>query len=444
MKRKLIILITITLIVILGCAREGITDIEHWSSGIPGNTADVTITANVSNFKVTFEYKDNDKFLVNYKIEKEVTGTQVTLEKIPHGTYKVTVLKSGYKPFTNSNFSVQSVTVNQNVSMTAVATVNINLTTNNGGSVNGAVVKLQHNTNSSITQQKTATSGTLSFTDMEYGTYTITVTHTNYNTHTNTNFIVQSATVNQNVNLAVLKANTVNINLSTNNSGSVNGAVVKLQHNTISSITQQKTATSVTVSFTDMDYGTYTLTVSHTNYKPFTNSNFSVQSATVNQNITMTEYKIGDTGPAGGKIFYDKGSVTNGWRYLEAAPADEGTAQWGAYGSDVSGTSTAIGSGKANTQAIITRLQQLGETGRAAQLCNNKTLNGYSDWFLPSKDELNEMYKQRTAIGGFQDSWYWSSSQFNYSYAWYQNFLNGSQSYYAKDSACRVRAVRAF
>jgi hypothetical protein len=62
------------------------------------------------------------------------------------------------------------------------------------------------------------------------------------------------------------------------------------------------------------------------------------------------EYKIGDFGPAGGHIFYDKGVFSNGWRYLEAAPAEtEFTAQWGASGRDVAGTGTLVGSGKRNT-----------------------------------------------------------------------------------------------
>jgi len=54
-------------------------------------------------------------------------------------------------------------------------------------------------------------------------------------------------------------------------------------------------------------------------------------------------------GPAGGYVFYEKGSVSDGWRYLEAAPASsEFNAQWGAYGKDVSGTLTGIGTGRAN------------------------------------------------------------------------------------------------
>ncbi|MDR0456327.1 MAG: hypothetical protein LBH20_06560, partial [Treponema sp.] len=107
-------------------------------------------------------------------------------------------------------------------------------------------------------------------------------------------------------------------------------------------------------------------------------------------------YKIGDIGPAGGIVFYDKGNYSgkaDDWRYLEAAPADtEFIAEWGSFGINVSGTGQAIGSGKSNTQLIAERLRTLGESKCAAQLCVKMDYNGFTDWFLPSKDELDLMY----------------------------------------------------
>ncbi|MDR0443396.1 MAG: DUF1566 domain-containing protein [Treponema sp.] len=158
-------------------------------------------------------------------------------------------------------------------------------------------------------------------------------------------------------------------------------------------------------------------------------------------------YKVGDFGPAGGHIFYDKGVFSGGWRYLEAAPAEtEFTAQWGAYEKDVAGTGTGVGSGKRNTQLIVDRLKGLGESGRAAQLCASMNFDGFDDWFLPSKDELDLMYKnlKQKGLGGFGGGYYWSSSQNNSNSAWYQLFSNGVQNLHYKDDTYSVRAIRAF
>ncbi len=170
-----------------------------------------------------------------------------------------------------------------------------------------------------------------------------------------------------------------------------------------------------------------------------------------------TTYAIGDTGPAGGIVFYDKGEVTDGWRYLEAAPAEEEfEAEWGAMDYDVAGTQTGVGTGKENTRLIVEALNTLGETGKAAQLCDELIVGEFTDWFLPSIDELDLMYDnlQENGLGGFHDvstdDYYWSSSQDNTDNetAWSQGFSNGQQynyydSYY-KTYSSYIRAVRAF
>jgi len=123
-----------------------------------------------------------------------------------------------------------------------------------------------------------------------------------------------------------------------------------------------------------------------------------------------TTYNIGDKGPAGGWIFHDKGVFTNGWRYLEAAPNDVGPTQWGPL-RYIGGLSTAIGTGRANTQRIVPILSQNNDDG-AALLSTSLNINGYTDWFLPSSDELNFMYVNlhRRGLGSFSSRRYWSSS----------------------------------
>ena len=159
-------------------------------------------------------------------------------------------------------------------------------------------------------------------------------------------------------------------------------------------------------------------------------------------------YALGDIGPAGGYIFYDKGSYSDGWRYLEAAPASTETdKQWGTFGTWIGGTETGIGTGQSNTTTILTILTWLES---AAQFCDVLVYGGYGDWFLPSKDELNLMRENLylEGVGGFADdgysSYYWSSSEGNAYSAWFQYFGYGSQDYYYKYVNLRVRAVRAF
>ena len=141
----------------------------------------------------------------------------------------------------------------------------------------------------------------------------------------------------------------------------------------------------------------------------------------------------------GGIIFYVDGTGQHG---LIAATSDQSTgAQWGCYGTTIGGTSTAIGNGQANTYAIVNGCTT---AGIAARICYDLVLNGYDDWFLPSKDELNQMYLQKNIIGGFDSRYYLSSSEDNANAAWEQHFGDGSQVNYQKGSAYWVRAVRDF
>lgn len=167
-------------------------------------------------------------------------------------------------------------------------------------------------------------------------------------------------------------------------------------------------------------------------------------------------YSIGDIGPAGGYIFYDKGSYSDGWRYMEAAPASyEFTNKvWGGSGTTVGGTGTAIGTGKLNTEKIVLRFGNAepyeNKTDYAAKLCFDLVVTkdgvAYDDWFLPSKDELNQMYRNlyKKGIGGFSVNNYWSSSEGYASSAWNQDFSSGDQGNYYRRHCYRVRPVRAF
>lgn len=158
-------------------------------------------------------------------------------------------------------------------------------------------------------------------------------------------------------------------------------------------------------------------------------------------------FNVGDTGPAGGIVFYDKGNYEDGWRYLEAAPFNTETeAPWGAYRKNIPGTETAIGSGRQNTKIIAEYLNSIGETERAALICISLSINGYNDWFLPSLDELALMDKNlhKKGLGNFKDEWYLSSTQYFSTQVRGHYFANGGQATLFKHRAYRFRAIRAF
>jgi pyruvoyl-dependent arginine decarboxylase (PvlArgDC) len=154
----------------------------------------------------------------------------------------------------------------------------------------------------------------------------------------------------------------------------------------------------------------------------------------------------------GGKVAYilksgDPGYEENKQHGLIAATADQSTGiQW-YNGSDVEtgAIGTLLGFGEANTAAIVA-IQGAG--GYAAKVCDDYsvTVDGviYDDWFLPSKDELNKLYINKVAIGGFADYYYWSSSEDSVDGAWAHYFSDGGQYRIYKFSDLLVRAVRAF
>ena len=87
---------------------------------------------------------------------------------------------------------------------------------------------------------------------------------------------------------------------------------------------------------------------------------------------------------------------------------------------------TALGTGKNNTDLIIAKQTLTGRPFAAAAIAVSYNGGGYSDWFLPSKDELSKLYINRSLIGGFEANWYWSSSEKNDAYAEAMNFATGN------------------
>ena len=154
----------------------------------------------------------------------------------------------------------------------------------------------------------------------------------------------------------------------------------------------------------------------------------------------------------GGIIFYLDASGCHG---LISAPTDQSnSATWSNV--NVSYTDTyASGSGLFDGDGNCYRIRRTqGDCAscNAAEICLDFSIGVYSDWYLPSKYELNLMYTnigQGNAlglgnVGGFANNYYWSSTEFDNFYAWYQRFSNGFQNYVTKYTTFYVRAVRAF
>ena len=193
---------------------------------------------------------------------------------------------------------------------------------------------------------------------------------------------------------------------------------------------------------------------------------------------------VGEQGPGGGKIFFvDTDAKYGDFDYLEVAPADSSGIAWSTSTANcglvadqncqtnfvsTSGEALkflAIGSGRAATAAIVARHDAGGvtKTSYAAGVADAYTTATASDWFLPSKDELNEVCKYARNTGqdagasivctggraatlrGFSEGNYWSSSEVEAGLAWYQAFYVGLQYYGGKPGInFPVRPVRAF
>ena len=163
-------------------------------------------------------------------------------------------------------------------------------------------------------------------------------------------------------------------------------------------------------------------------------------------------YAPGDTGPAGGIVFHI--TDADGLHGLEAAPGDQdlwGRVRWGCYGTSIAGAyGIAVGTGAQNTEAILAGCS---EAGIAAEIADAYTLNGYSDWFLPSLDELMWLHDiwKASGEGGFEGKYYWSSTEYDPEHAYYWSFGGRDAPWYNKDQGGggswvgpSVRAVRVF
>jgi len=160
-------------------------------------------------------------------------------------------------------------------------------------------------------------------------------------------------------------------------------------------------------------------------------------------------YPVHEVGESygGGVVFF----VYDGGQHgLIAAAADQSTGiRWyGGSNTNTCARGDGLGAGLKNTPIIIANQGSVDGGTFAARICNeyNVTVGGvtYADWYLPSKHELNLLYLQKTVVGGFANTFYWSSTESDTIYSWGQDFTNGAQNGNSKNFSSYVRAIRAF
>tara|TARA_B110000908_G_scaffold161971_1_gene206898 strand:- start:126 stop:866 length:741 start_codon:yes stop_codon:yes gene_type:complete len=160
------------------------------------------------------------------------------------------------------------------------------------------------------------------------------------------------------------------------------------------------------------------------------------------------DYDLLDIGPSGGIIFYvDSEDVYEGWDYLEAAPVSIGGHYWGEWGCYIPGADEQeIGYGLQNTIDLVAMYDSCNT--EAAMAAWEYEVNGFSDWFLPSLNELLEIYEvlHINGLGLFGNDLYGSSSDATgaaANSAWYVRFSDGAALGWGRSSIL-VRPIRKF
>lgn len=207
------------------------------------------------------------------------------------------------------------------------------------------------------------------------------------------------------------------------------------------------------------DYAGQSMTIKNNSFEPYVEKeNSTMANAAFDKKDSATETDRHFVGEkyGGGIVFWVDETGTHGLiaakeDQINAIPWKNGASKLSVHFGDhgdrlVNALGDGIGAGQMNTAIIVSQLNIDDVSGNfAAKVCANYQSEGYGDWYLPSKAELNKMYQLKDLIGGFGAAMYWSSTEFNVGFVWCQNFNGyGGQFTDNKASKWAVRCIRRF
>lgn len=243
-------------------------------------------------------------------------------------------------------------------------------------------------------------------------------------------------TINLN-NISEVNAQNFNSTIDENpTNGQSLGTVVASGDATLTySITTQSPSGSLNINPTTGELTVLNATLFDYETSPTITATVQVDNSGTTENLTVTidlqdKHEVGEY-KFGGVIFWVNANGDEG--YVIATTDQSSGTEWGCSNISIQGaTGTSIGSGINNTIAIETNCLT---SGIAADLSANLNLNGYNDWFLPSKDEMYEVFLNKNIInatciangGTSMVDDYWTSTEFNTDHAWFQVFLTSGQ-----------------
>jgi hypothetical protein len=205
--------------------------------------------------------------------------------------------------------------------------------------------------------------------------------------------------------------------------------------------------------------GTSTVATSwNLNYKVLTFTENLIQINSNNFERTLTKdcknsdnFEIGEIGPKGGKIAYKKNEYSNGWQYIEVLNQNLPTKEWGCINLNVNNAQFSnIGCGLQNNFSIINNHNDLNNFNTNPSICSalnngtiaskevvNQNFSNSNNWFIPSFDELDLIYNTLSIPNylTFDNSYYWSSTEFDISKVKVINLQTGANENIEKNSS---------